>query len=325
MYSEHIPDVDLFISMHVLKEATQSSRIEGTQTNMEEALLDREDVSLEKRDDWEEVQNYLAAMQKAIEMLNKIPFSSRLLKETHKVLLQGVRGEHKLPGEFRTSQNWIGGASINDAVFIPPTHTSIGELMSDLEKFTHNEEHLLPDLIKIGIIHYQFETIHPFLDGNGRVGRLLITLYLVDKEILNQPILYLSDFFERNKTLYYDNLMRARTHNDLKQWLKFFLVGVIETAKNGVSTFDEILKLKRNSELQIQTLGSRSNNALKILHYLLKKPIIDVNKVLEITGVSQRTGYSLIADLEKLEILEEVTGGKRGKIYAFKKYLKIFN
>jgi Fic family protein len=325
MYSEHIPDVDLFISMHVLKEATQSSRIEGTQTNMEEALLDREDVSLEKRDDWEEVQNYLAAMQKAIEMLHKIPFSSRLLKETHKVLLQGVRGEHKLPGEFRTSQNWIGGASINDAVFIPPTHSSIGELMSDLEKFTHNEEHFLPDLIKIGIIHYQFETIHPFLDGNGRVGRLLITLYLVDKEILKQPILYLSDFFERNKTLYYDNLMRARTHNDLKQWLKFFLVGVIETAKNGVTTFDEILKLKSNSELQIQTLGSRSNNAQKILHYLLKKPIIDVNKVLEITGVSQRTGYSLIADLEKLEILEEVTGGKRGKIYAFKKYLKIFN
>lgn len=325
MYSEHIPDVDLFISMHVLKEATQSSRIEGTQTNMEEALLDKEDVSSEKRDDWEEVQNYLAAMQKAIEMLNKIPFSSRLIKETHNVLLQGVRGEHKLPGEFRTSQNWIGGASISDAVFIPPTHTSIGELMSDLEKFTHNEEHFLPDLIKIGIIHYQFETIHPFLDGNGRVGRLLITLYLVDKEILKQPILYLSDFFERNKTLYYDNLTRARTHNDLKQWLKFFLVGVIETAKNGVTTFDEILKLKSNSELQIQTLGSRSNNAQKILHYLLKKPIIDVNKVLEITGVSQRTGYSLIADLEKLEILEEVTGGKRGKIYAFKKYLKIFN
>ena len=197
--------------------------------------------------------------------------------------------------------------------------------MSDLEKFTHNEEHFLPDLIKIGIINYQFETIHPFLDGNGRVGRLLITLYLVDKEILKQPILYLSDFFERNKTLYYDNLMRVRTHNDLKQWLKFFLVGVIETAKNGVTTFDEILKLKSNSELQIQTLGSRANNAQKILHYLLKKPIIGVNKVVEITGVSQRTGYSLLADLEKLEILEEVTGGKRGKIYAFKKYLKIFN
>lgn len=325
MYSEHIPDIDLFISMHVLKEATQSSRIEGTQTNMEEALLDKEDISIEKRDDWEEVQNYISAMYKAITMLKDIPFSSRLIKETHKVLLQGVRGEHKLPGAFRTSQNWIGGATISDAVFIPPVHTSIGDLMSDLEKFTHNEALLLPDLLKIGIMHYQFETIHPFLDGNGRVGRLLITLYLVDKDILKQPILYLSDFFERNKTLYYDNLMRVRTHHDLKQWLKFFLVGVIETAKNGVKTFDTILKLKANAEKAIQELGSRSNNVRKVFNYLLKHPIIEVNKVIEITNVSQRTAYNIIEDLVKLDILEEVTGSKRGKIYAFRTYLNIFN
>ncbi len=325
MYSEHIPDIDLFISMHVLKEATQSSRIEGTQTNMEEALLDKEDVSIEKRDDWDEVQNYIAAMHKAIAMLKEIPFSSRLIKETHKVLLQGVRGEHKLPGTFRTSQNWIGGASISDAVFIPPVHSSIGDLMSDLEKFTHNEDILLPDLLKIGIIHYQFETIHPFLDGNGRVGRLLITLYLVDKEILKQPILYLSDFFERNKTLYYDNLMRVRTHNDLKQWLKFFLVGVIETAKNGVKTFDDILKLKAQSESNIQQLGTRANNIQKVFNYLLKRPIIDVNTVIEVTAVSQKTAYNIIEELEKLQILEEVSGAKRGKVYAFKKYLNLFN
>lgn len=325
MYSEHIPDIDLFISMHVLKEATQSSRIEGTQTNMEEALLDKEDVSIEKRDDWDEVQNYIAAMHKAIAMLKEIPFSSRLIKETHKVLLQGVRGEHKLPGTFRTSQNWIGGASISDAVFIPPVHSSIGDLMSDLEKFTHNEDILLPDLLKIGIIHYQFETIHPFLDGNGRVGRLLITLYLVDKEILKQPILYLSDFFERNKTLYYDNLMRVRTHNDLKQWLKFFLVGVIETAKNGVKTFDDILKLKAQSEGAIQQLGTRANNIQKVFNYLLKRPIIDVNTVIEVTAVSQKTAYNIIEELEKLQILEEVSGAKRGKVYAFKKYLNLFN
>lgn len=325
MYSEHIPDIDLFISMHVLKEATQSSKIEGTQTNMEEALLDKEDVSQEKRDDWEEVQNYILAMQKAIEMLEKIPFSSRLIKETHKILLQGVRGEHKLPGQFRTSQNWIGGATLNDAVFIPPVHSTIGELMGDLEKFTHNEELFFPDLLKIGIIHYQFETIHPFLDGNGRVGRLLITLYLVNKQILKKPILYLSDFFERNKTLYYDNLMRARTHNDIKQWLKFFLVGIIETAKNGVQTFDDILKLKHKAELNIQTLGARSNNAQKVLTYLLKRPMVDVNRVVEITGVSQKTGYNLIDDLEELEILNEVTGGKRGRVYVFKEYLNLFN
>ena len=325
MYSEHIPDIDLFISMHVLKEATQSSKIEGTQTNMEEALLDKEDISQEKRNDWEEVHNYILAMQKAIEMLEKIPFSSRLIKQTHKILLQGVRGEHKLPGQFRTSQNWIGGASLDDAVFIPPIHNSIGELMGDLEKFAHNEELFFPDLLKIGIIHYQFETIHPFLDGNGRVGRLLITLYLVNKEILKKPILYLSDFFERNKTLYYDNLMRARTHNDMKQWLKFFLVGIIETAKNGVQTFNDILTLKQKAELNIQTLGARATNAQKVLHYLLKRPMVDVNKIVEITGVSQKTGYNLIADLEELQILNEITGSKRGRVYVFKEYLNLFN
>ena len=325
MYSEHIPDIDLFISMHVLKEATQSSRIEGTQTRVEEALLDKEDVIHERRSDWEEVQNYIAAMNKALEMLKDIPFSSRLIKEIHRVLLQGVRGEHKLPGEFRTSQNWIGGASINDAVFIPPVQNSVPDLMGDLEKFTHNKSFFLPDLIKIGIIHYQFETIHPFLDGNGRVGRLLITLYLVDNEILKKPILYLSDFFERNKSLYYDNLMRVRTHNDLKQWLKFFLVGIIETAKNGVSTFDEILKLRTQSEQAIQTLGSRFNNAMKILNYLFKRPVINVGTVADIAQVSQRTAYNLIADLERLRILEEVSGGKRDKIYVFKQYVDLFS
>lgn len=324
MYSEHIPDIDLFISMHVLKEATQSNKIEGTQTNMEEALLNVKDVSAEKKDDWEEVQNYIAAMHQAVEMLNKIPFSSRLIKQTHKALLQGVRGKYKHPGTFRTSQNWIGGASINDAKFIPPVHTSINELMGDLENFVHNDDIYFPDLLKIGISHYQFETIHPFLDGNGRVGRLLITLYLVDKGILKKPILYLSDFFERNKSLYYDNLMRVRSHNDIKQWLKFFLVGIIETAKNGVNTFDEILKLKSNTETGIQTLGLKVNNAQKIVHYLFRHPMIEVNKVIEIAEVSKRTAYNLISDLEKLSILKEITGGKRGKLYVFDAYLKLF-
>jgi Fic family protein len=325
MYSEYIPDIDLFISMHVLKEATQSSRIEGTQTNMEEALLEKEDLILEKRDDWEEVQNYILAMDNAITKLKDIPFSSRLIKQTHKILLQGVRGEYKLPGEFRSSQNWIGGATINDAVFVPPIHNSIEDLMSDLEKFIHNDTHLLPDLLKIGIIHYQFETIHPFLDGNGRLGRLLITLYLVDKEILKQPILYLSDFFERNKILYYDNLMRARTHHDLKQWLKFFLVGITETAQNGIKTFEAVLKLKENSEKAIQTLGSKSNKVSIVFNYLLKHPVIDTHKIIELTNVSQRTAYNILDELLKLDILKEATGSKRGKIYVFKKYLKLFS
>jgi len=324
MYSEYIPNIDLFISMHVLKEATHSSKIEGTKTNIEDALLDKEDVNDEKRDDWEEVQNYIEALNSAIKSLEKLPFSPRLIRDTHKILLQGVRGKHKLPGEFRRSQNWIGGASINDATFIPPIHTSVNEYMGDLENFAHNVEPFFPDLLKIALIHYQFETIHPFLDGNGRVGRLMITLYLVEKGILKKPILYLSDFFERNRMLYYDNLTKVREKSDLSQWFKFFLVGVIETAKNGINTFDSILKLQKEVDVKLQTLGSRSYNAQLILNHLYQRPIIDAQKVKDLTGLSSPSVYKLIEELEKLEILTEITGGKRGKIYLFREYTKLF-
>lgn len=324
MYSDYIPNLDLFISMHVLKEATQSSRIEGTQTKIEEALLEKEDVALDKRDDWEEVQNYVAAMNQAIANLQALPFSSRLIRETHATLLQGVRGKHKHPGEFRESQNWIGGASIADAVFIPPVHTSIGELMTDIEKFVHDDVHYFPELLKIALVHYQFETIHPFLDGNGRVGRLLITLYLVSKNILKRPVLYLSDFFERNRGLYYDNLMRVREKNDLLQWFKFFLVGIIETAKGGISTFDSILKLQQEVERQIRTFGSRAANAQKVLNYLYQRPLIDAARAGEVAGISSASAYKLVADLEQVGILKEITGGKRGKQYIFMDYLQLF-
>ncbi|MBN1182509.1 MAG: Fic family protein [Bacteroidales bacterium] len=324
MYSEYIPNIDLFISMHVLKEATQSSKIEGTQTSIEDALLNKEDISLEKRNDWEEVQNYITALNTAIRSLKELPFSSRLIKATHKTLLKNVRGKHKQPGIFRTSQNWIGGASINDAMFIPPIHSTVNELMSDLEKFAHNNDFYFPDLLKIALIHYQFETIHPFLDGNGRVGRLLITLYLVEKEILQKPILYLSDFFERNRTLYYDNLTRVREKNDITQWFKFFLVGIIETAKKGIETFDKILKLKSDTENEIQILGSRSVSALKILDYLYQKPLLDASIIIELTKLSPPTVYKLIGELEQLGVLKELTGGKRKKIYLFDKYIKLF-
>jgi len=324
MYSKYIPNVDLFISMHVLKEATQSSRIEGTQTNMEEALLEKEDIPLDKRDDWEEVQNYTKAMEWAINELEKLPFSSRLIRETHKVLLQGVRGERKQPGEFRNSQNWIGGATINDAIFIPPVHTSVPELMSDIEKFLYNEEIFIPELLKIGLVHYQFETIHPFLDGNGRVGRLLIPLYLVSKGVLKKPILYLSDFFEKKRKLYYENLMLVRDKNNLSQWFKFFLVGIIETAKNGITTFDNILQLQKTIESSIQKLGSRAVNAKKIVDYLYNRPMINAEKVSEIAGISMPSAYKLIVDLEKLDILKEVTGSQRGRVYVFDNYLRLF-
>jgi Fic family protein len=325
MYSDYIPNIDLFISMHVFKEATQSSKIEGTQTNMEEALLEKEDIALDKRADWEEVQNYVAAMNEAIANLKSLPFSSRLICEAHKTLLQGVRGKHKLPGEFRRSQNWIGGASVSDAVFVPPPHASVAELMGDLEKFAHNDTQYFPELLKIAMIHYQFETIHPFLDGNGRVGRLMITLYLVSKGILKQPVLYLSDFFERNRTHYYDNLMRVREKNDLPQWLKFFLVGIIETAISGIATFDNILKLQKQVDSQIQALGSRTANARKIVHHLYQRPLINAAKVGEVAEVSSPSAYKLVADLERFGILKEITGGgKRGKMYRFDAYVQLF-
>lgn len=324
MYSNYIPNIELFISMHVLKEATQSSKIEGTQTDIEEALLDKEDVPLDKRDDWEEVQNYINAMDVAVKALDQLPFSSRLIRETHKVLMQGVRGSKKQPGEFRSSQNWIGGASINDAIFVPPIHTSIQELMADIEKFVHDDSKYLPELLKIGIVHYQFETIHPFLDGNGRVGRLMIPLYLVSKGILRKPILYLSDFLERNRTHYYDNLMRARERNDIDQWIKFFLVGIIETAKNGIATFDNILGLQKQVEGKVQTLGSRAAKAQKVINQLYHKPMVNAEKVAGIAEISLPSAYLLIKELERLEILKEITGGQRKKVYVFDDYLRIF-
>lgn len=324
MYSNYIPNIELFISMHVLKEATQSSKIEGTQTNIQEALREKDDIPLDKRDDWEEVQNYIHAMQTAIKDLEKLPFSSRLIRNTHKTLLQGVRGEKRQPGEFRRSQNWIGGATINDATFIPPVHTSIPELMGDIEIFVHNQEIFFPELLKIALIHYQFETIHPFLDGNGRIGRLMITLYLVNKGILKEPILYLSDFLEAHRRHYYENLMRVREKNDISQWFKFFLVGIIETANKGITTFDSILQLQKQIDTQIQTLGSRAINAQKITNYLYQKPLINAEKVSEVAGISFPSAYKLIAEMERLEILKEITGGQRSREYIFDKYIKLF-
>jgi Fic family protein len=324
MYSEHIPDVDLFIRMHVLKEATQSSKIEGTQTNMEEALLDKKDVAPERRSDWEEVQNYIAAMNQAIASLEKLPFSARLICDTHRTLMQGVRGRHKQPGAFRTSQNWIGGASINDAVFVPPAHHFIGELIADLERFAHDERWHFPELLKAALLHYQFETIHPFLDGNGRVGRLLITLYLVSRGLLKRPVLYLSDFFERNRQLYYDNLMGVREKNDLLQWFKFFLVGVSETARNSVETFDNVLKLQKQTDQRLRELKSRTANAQKVVNALYKRPMTNAARVGKVAGVSAASAYKLIADLERLGIVKEVTGSKRGRVYVFDAYLRLF-
>jgi Fic family protein len=324
-FSQLVPDIDFFIKMHVSKEATTSSRIEGTQTNIAEALQPADYIDPEKRNDWEEVQNYINAMNKAIESLSALPLSNRLLRDTHHILLQGVRGKHKQPGSFRKSQNWIGGASLSDAIFIPPHQDDLPELMSDFEKFLHNTNQPLPHLIRIGIAHYQFETIHPFLDGNGRIGRLLITLYMVNSGLLSRPTLYLSAFFEKNKQLYYDNLTRVRTHNDLTQWLKFFLEGVRETAESSIDTFKAIIELRQKAEYQdILTLGKKTALAQKFLHYLYSKPIIDSREISKLLSVTPSTANRLIEDFIRLGILKESTGYKRNRIFIFEKYLTLF-
>ncbi len=323
-FSQLIPDVNFFIKMHVLKEGTKSSKIEGTQTNIDEAIQKEEYIQPEKKDDWKEVQNYVQAMNQAIKSLEKLPLSNRLLKQTHKTLLQGVRGTHKLPGEFRQSQNWIGGSSLADATFIPPHQDSVADLMADLEKFLHNKNIPVPHLIKIGIAHYQFETIHPFLDGNGRVGRLLITLYLVSNDLLHKPTLYLSDFFEKNKALYYDNLTRVRTHNDLTQWLRYFLEGVRSTSENSIQTFKSIIKLRSEAEHKIMSLGKKQALAKSFLQFLYSKPIVDASDVAEALKINISTALRLIDDFIKLNVLKEVTGYKRNRIFAFDEYIKLF-
>lgn len=323
-FSLMVPDIDLFIKMHIAKEANTSSRIEGTKTNMDEALMDKSQIAPEKRDDWQEVQNYIAAMNYAIQALEKLPLSARLLKDTHQILLQNVRGEYKTPGEFRRSQNWIGGSNLQDAVFIPPLHEEVPDLMTDLEKFWHNEDIDVPHFIRIAMSHYQFETIHPFLDGNGRIGRLLITLYLVSQGLLTKPSLYLSDHLEKHKGAYYEALTMVRESHHLAPWLKFFLVAVIETAKNGKHTFQSILALRSEFEKHILELGKRATQAHSLLNFLYGKPVVTANEVAYHLNVSHQTANALIRGFERLGILIETTGYRRNRLFVCDKYLKLF-
>jgi Fic family protein len=324
-FSQLVPDIDFFIKMHITKEATTSSRIEGTRTNMEEALVDVQDVDPKRRDDWEEVQNYIKAVNFSIERLKALPLSTRLLRETHQVLMQGVRGEHKLPGEFRKSQNWL-GPSLKNAVFVPPHHDHLADLMTDLENFIHNDEIHVPHLIRLGILHYQFETIHPFLDGNGRLGRLLIALYLANFNLLQKPALYLSDYFERNRLDYYDHLTIARTENDMSAWLRFFLVGVHDTAERSIGVFKAILKLNERIEREImpQFHARRQANAQALMSLLYQRPVVNIKGVKDLLTVQINTASSLIGDFEKYGILEEMTGFKRNRTFVFSEYVRLF-
>ncbi len=325
-FAKLVPNIDLFIHMHITKEAVVSSKIEGTQTHFDEALLQKENINPERKDDWQEVRNYTDALNSAINDLSKLPISSRLILKSHKLLMQGVRGEKKTPGIFRRSQNWIGGAGLKDAVFIPPHHDFINELIGDLENFLHNDNLEIPALIKVAIIHYQFETIHPFLDGNGRIGRLLITLFLVEKNVLKKPLLYLSTYFDKNKSLYYDNLTRVRTHNDMLQWIKYFLVGVEETAKKASNTLNSIVQLKSCTEKIIQeNFGKRIKVGFILLNHLFEQPLMSIKEIQEVCSLSKKAAGDLVTTFVDNKILSEFTGNFRNRIYIYNDYLDLFN
>ncbi len=322
--SRWVPNIDFFIQMYIANEAVRSSRIEGTQTTMEEAVMSIAEINPERRDDWQEAQNYIRAINTAITRLDTFPLSNRLLKETHDILLDGVRGRSKNPGEWRRSQNWL-GPSLKNATFVPPSHEEVPDLMSDLEKFLMNKTIEVPPLLRIAIAHYQFETIHPFLDGNGRFGRLLITLYLVNEKILEPPTLYLSDFFERNRIEYYDRLTRVRTHNDLSGWLQFFFIGVIETSEHSIRAFEKIMKLRNKLEVKIMPKrGFKAKRGIELLHYLYAHPIVDRLEIEQACGLSSSTANRLLTEFAKLGVLRETTGFSRNRRYAFDEYLNIF-
>ncbi|MBQ2654838.1 MAG: Fic family protein [Methanobrevibacter sp.] len=323
-YSKLVPNVDFFIKMHEAKEATASSKIEGTRTEIDEAVMDEENIEPERRDDWLEVQNYIKAMRFAIGELEKYPLATNLLKSTHKVLISGARGEYKTPGEIRKTQNWIGGATIKDAHFVPPIPQEVDSLMGDLDHYWNDKALTTPLLIKAALSHYQFETVHPFLDGNGRLGRLVIVLFLIEKRKLSKPVLYLSDYFSKNRLQYYDALDAVRMNDDVERWIKFFLVAVAETAKQSCETLQKIIDLKAKNGQKILKLGKRAQSASKLLDTMYGSPIVDAKKAGEIVGISSTAINVLLSELVKLGILEEITGFSRNRLYQYSEYLGLF-
>lgn len=317
-----IPDVDLFVSMYVRKEALMSSQIEGTQATLEDVL----DPLIEDNTNRNvaEVVNYIKATEYAIRRLHELPLCNRLLKETHAILMEGVRGQEKNPGEFRCSQNWIGGkgSTLRNAKYIPPSPDDMTEAMSDLEKYI-NADDRLDGLIRAALIHYQFETIHPFLDGNGRIGRLLITLFLMEKKILTTPALYISYFLKKNRVEYYDRMTEVRSKGNYEQWVKFFLQALAESAKDAISAIDELTALHDKNVDLVAGMGRASKNAMLVFRYLEANPIIEIGKTAEALGITFGTASNVVERLSSAGILEQTTTGRRNRTFAYKDYLAI--
>ncbi len=320
--SSRIPNIHLFISMYVRKEALMSSQIEGTQATLEDVL----DPMLEENTNRPvgDVVNYIKATDFAINRLKELPLCNRLIKEAHEVLLSGVRGQNKSPGEFRHSQNWIGAAGCNlqNARYIPPSVEDMNQAMSDLEKYINGDDEL-DVLIRAGLIHYQFETIHPFLDGNGRIGRLLITLFLMEKKVLSTPALYISYFLKKNRIEYYDRMNEVRLKGNYEQWIKFFLEAVYESAKDAVETIDKLTVLHDNYCSKIESLGRRAKNAMRVFEYLESNPIIDIQKTSKELDITFNTMSSIVKDLINIGVLEQTSTQSRNRTFAYKEYLEI--
>jgi Fic family protein len=324
-YANIVPDADIFLEMYITKEAVTSSGIEGTKTNVEEALSPEDDVKEERRNDWQEVQNYIAALQWGVQELKTLPLSIRLLKGIHFALMQGVRGKNKLPGEIRTSQNWIGGATPATAKFVPPPFVDLPDHLSDLERFWHQASPDIPPLIRIAMSHYQFETIHPFLDGNGRTGRLLIIMHLMHEKLLNSPVLYLSAFLEEYRQDYFDHLERIRTKGDMDRWILFFLGGVEATAISARKTMEHILQLKKRYEKQIASADTRTAISLRFLEALFSKPIVTVQDAMHLLSLSKPAANSLVNHFAELGILKEITGKQKNRVYSLWEYVALFD
>ena len=320
-----LPDIDLFVSMYVQKEAVISSQIEGTQASLIDVL--QKDRNNEKIKDTEEIVNYIKATNYAFKRLEELPLCMRLIKETHSVLLSGVRGNEKSPGEFRKSQNWIGytGCTLNTASFVPPSPEEMEHSLSDLEKYIH-EDSSISNLIKTALIHYQFETIHPFLDGNGRMGRLLIVLFLKERGLIEYPVLYLSYFFKKNRNRYYELLNNVRIKGEFEEWIKFFIEGICEISEDAISSIQKIIKLKRIDMEKIRNIPKGNISSLLLVYdYLLKHPFLETEDIRLLSDLSKPTVNKLLETLTELEILELVEEKKRYKQYVYKKYVDILS